>query len=494
MRKLSDYPDADLRIFERPGPPDAERLCDVYMIGICGTGMGSLAGLFKEAGYLVSGSDNAAYPPMSVRLAEMGVRVHEGFDACHLDPAPGLVVVGNACIPTHPEAAEARTLQLPQVSFPEALGRYFIRDRSSLVVAGTHGKTTATSLLVHVFQTAGVDPGYLVGGVINKDGRSYAVGQDDYFIVEGDEYDSAYFDKRPKFLHYGPSSAIVTSVEFDHADIYESQEDYLEAFAEFVLLVPEDGLLALNADDQRAAGLAAVAQSRIRTYGMEAHGVNITADEIVTTTTGQKFSLVVDGEAVGDIELSMSGRHTLLNSLGVCAIALDEGLPLPAIAEGLRSFGGIQRRQQIRGEADGVVVVDDFAHHPTAVKATIQAIRERWGDRRIIAIFEPRSNSSRRKIFEEGYSLAFGDADAVYLSSPPFRHNDDPSDFMDIEAVLDRIRAQGKQANSASGADELLQPVLDFLRPGDIALVMSNGGFGNIHERLLVHLADRQVK
>jgi len=190
----------------------------------------------------------------------------------------------------------------------------------------------------------------------------------------------------------------------------------------------------------------------------------------------------------------MSGRHNLLNSLGVCAIALDEGLPLPAIAEGLRSFGGIQRRQQIRGEADGVVVVDDFAHHPTAVKATIQAIRERWGDRRIIAIFEPRSNSSRRKIFEEGYSLAFGDADAVYLSSPPFRHNDDPSDFMDIEAVLDRIRAQGKQANSASGADELLQPVLDFLRPGDIALVMSNGGFGNIHERLLVPLADRQVK
>ena len=489
MRKLSEYPDADLRIFERPDPPEADRLRDVYLIGICGTGMGSLAGLFKEAGYTVSGSDAGTYPPMSVRLREMGISVHEGFDVDHLDPAPSLIIVGNVCTPTHPEAAEARSLRLPQVSFPEALKSYFIRDRKSLVVAGTHGKTTTTSMLVNVFQTAGIDTGYFVGGVNIKDGRSCAVGRDEYFIVEGDEYDSAYFDKRPKFLHYRPSSAVVTSVEFDHADIYESRDDYLEAFAEFIRLVPEDGLLVLNADDPRAAALARTARARVRTYGLDAPGVDITATDIVATDTGQKFSLVVDEVHVRDLELAMSGRHNLLNALGVCSIALDEGLPVSAIAEGLRSFQGIQRRQQIRGQAGGVIVVDDFAHHPTAVKATIQATRERWGNRRIVAVFEPRSNSSRRKIFEEGYSAAFRGAEAVFLSNPPFRHNDDPSNFMDIDVVLDNIVAHGSIAFKASGADELLRPLLEFLRPGDVALVMSNGGFGNIHERLLVGLA-----
>ena len=227
----------------------------------------------------------------------------------------------------------------------------------------------------------------------------------------------------------------------------------------------------------------------MRTYGLDAPGVDITATDIVATDTGQKFSLVVDEVHVRDLELAMSGRHNLLNALGVCSIALDEGLPVSAIAEGLRSFQGIQRRQQIRGQAGGVIVVDDFAHHPTAVKATIQATRERWGNRRIVAVFEPRSNSSRRKIFEEGYSAAFRGAEAVFLSSPPFRHNDDPSNFMDIDVVLRNIVAHGSIAFKASGADELLRPLLEFLRPGDVALVMSNGGFGNIHERLLVGLA-----
>lgn len=489
MRQLSDFSDAHLRIFDRPVPPTADQIENVYLIGICGTGMGSLAGLFRESGCEVTGSDAAAYPPMSLKLAEMGIRVHEDFNPAHLTPAPDLVVVGNACIPTHTEATEARENNLAQVSFPEALARYFIGKRKSLVVAGTHGKTTATSMLVHVLQTAGLDPGFLVGGVMNNGNRSYAVGCGEHFVVEGDEYDSAYFDKRPKFLLYRPTTAIVTSIEFDHADIYDTWDDYLEAFKEFATLVPPSGLLVVNIDDPQTARLASSAVCRFRTYGLDSPEAQVTARNVRASDEGQSFALIVNSQTLGTLDLPMNGRHNLLNALGVCAVALDEGVPMSAIQEGLRSFKGIQRRQQIRGEAGEVIVVDDFAHHPTAVRATIQATRERWTNRRIVAVFEPRSNSSRRKVFESGYSEAFIEADAVFLSTPPFRHNDDVSNFMNIDVVIERIRARGIHAETASGADDLLGPLLKYLEPGDIALIMSNGSFGNIHERILSGLS-----
>lgn len=345
-------------------------------------------------------------------------------------------------------------------------------------------------MLVHVFQTAGVDPGYLVGGVMNNGNRSYATGSGDYFIVEGDEYDSAYFDKRPKFLLYRPTTAIVTSIEFDHADIYDTWDDYLEAFHEFASLVPKSGLLVVNIDDSHTARLASSSVCRFRTYGLDTPDAHVTARDIQAIDGGQSFTLVVDRKPLGTIHLSMNGRHNLLNALGVCSVALDEGISIEALQEGLRSFKGIQRRQQVRGEEGGVIVVDDFAHHPTAVRATIQATRERWPDRRIVAIFEPRSNSSRRKIFETGYAVAFTEAGAVFMSTPPFRHNDDADNFMDIDVVLDRIRKLGIDAETRSSADELLEPLLSYLEPGDIALIMSNGGFGNIHERLLSALSD----
>lgn len=488
MKSLSEYPDAHLRIFDRPSLPDADALKSVYLIGICGTGMGSLAGLFRDAGYVVSGSDATAYPPMSVVLAEQGIHVWEGFDPVHLKPLPDLVIVGNACTPTHPEAAASREQGLAQASLPEALANYFIRDRKSIVVAGTHGKTTTTSMLAHVFINAGLDPGFLVGGIMNNGNRSYAVGSGAFFIVEGDEYDSAYFDKQPKFLHYRPTSAIVTSVEFDHADIYHDWDEYLEAFKIFSRLVPRNGLLALCDDDPVMQELAAVAQSRIAWYGSK--NAYITARNVVSTSHGQTFQLIRDGEPLGSIRLTMSGRHNLHNALAVCAVALDENLPFEALQNGLASFSGIQRRQQIRGESNGVTVVDDFAHHPTAVKATIEAITERFPGQRIVAIFEPRSNSSRRKVFEEGYSNALEISDAVFLSTPPFRHNDDLSNFMDIGVVLNHLTGLGKHAVAREGADALIPEILDFLRPGDVALIMSNGGFGNIHQRLLDLLAE----
>jgi UDP-N-acetylmuramate: L-alanyl-gamma-D-glutamyl-meso-diaminopimelate ligase len=491
MRRIEDLPDAHLRVFDRPALPDAEAFEDVYLIGICGTGMGSLAGLFHQAGYRVRGSDAAAWPPMSTRLGELGIPVLEGFDADHLDPPPGLVVVGNACTPTHVEAARARESSLAQASLPEAIAQYFIRDRVSLVVAGTHGKTTTTSLLVHVLRTAGLDPGFLVGGVMRNGDMSYGIGAGAHFVIEGDEYDSAYFDKRPKFLHYRPTHAVVTSLEFDHADIYDTWNDYRDAFREFARTVNPAGSLVLNADDPEVRTLARHTGARVVTYGLAAADLDVTAGGVSSEGDGQRFTLVRRGTDLGTFFLPMSGRHNLSNALAVCAVALGEGVTPRALREGLATFAGIRRRQEIRGEVDRVTVLDDFAHHPTAVRATIDAVRERWPERRLVAVFEPRSNSSRRKVFEEGYMGAFDRADAVFLSTPPFRHNDRAEDFMDIGRVTASLERRGIHTGLGRDADELLPALLDWIRPGDVVLVMSNGGFGNIHARLLAALAER---
>lgn len=491
MRSLSEFPDAHLRIFERPEVPAADAIQTVFLVGICGTGMGSLAGLFHQAGYSVSGSDAATWPPMSERLAEMNIPVREGFNAANLAFGPDLTVIGNACTPTHVEAAAARDGGMVQLSFPEAVAHFFIRDRRSLVVAGTHGKTTTTSLLAHVFKTSGRDPGFLVGGVMNNDNVSYAVGSGPHFIIEGDEYDTAYFDKRPKFMHYRPTTAIVTSIEFDHADIYTSMDDYRAAFGAFGRSVPEDGLIVLCAEDPEVRRLAATVHCRTLMYGMGSQDLDVTAVNLKTGSDGQRFDLVVKGVIVGRIWLPLSGRHNLLNALAVATVALEEGITFEELVAAFGSFKGIQRRQQIRGEEGGVIVLDDFAHHPTAVKATVQSACERWPDRRIVAIFEPRSNSSRRKIFEEGYAAAFDEAKLVFLSKPPFRHNDSKEDFMDIDSLIERISNGGIPAKAAEGAENLLPLILETVRPGDVALIMSNGGFGGIHNSLLEALKNR---
>ncbi len=493
MRKLSDFPDAHLRIFDRPSVPAPENIQTVYLIGICGTGMGSLAGLFQQAGYAVRGADRAAWPPMSTRLREVGIPILEGYDPAHLDPTPDLVIVGNACTPTHVEAAYAREQGLVQLSFPEALAHFFIQDRRSLVVTGTHGKTSTTGLLVHVFRTAQLDPGFLVGGVMVNGNVNFDVGQAGrHFIVEGDEYDSAYFDKQPKFMHYRPTSAIVTSMEFDHADIYDDIYDYQAAFERFAATLPETGLLALCNASPHVLALADYTQARVRTYGLTPDA-NVTATNIRAVPGGQRFTLVVDGNQQIELYLPLSGQHNLLNALAVCTIALDEGLTLTQLADGLASFKGLKRRQEVRGEVNGVLVIDDFAHHPTAVRETLAAIHMRWPHRRLIAVFEPRSNSSRRKVFETAYPEAFQQADRVYLSTPPQRHNDRADDFMDIAVVAERIWGAGAPTFVGTGPDAVLDALIADVAPGDAVLIMSNGGFGNIHERLLNALAPVEI-
>lgn len=491
MKQLSDFPDAHLRIFERPPAPSPDSIRSVYLIGICGTGMGSLAGLLHDAGYDVRGSDAAAYPPMSDRLREMEIPVLEGYDVANLSPKPDLVVVGNACAPDHPEAAFVREQGWPQLSLPEAVAHFFLNDRRSIVVAGTHGKTTTTGLLVHVLRSAGLDPGFLVGGVMVNGNLNYAVGSGRHFVIEGDEYDSAYFDKRPKFMHYRPSAAVITSMEFDHADIYDDWDDYRSAFRDFAGIVGSGNLLALYGDDPEVRELVFHTASRVHFYGTEGDDDSVTARHVQRVDGGQEFDLHVDEVLLGRFFLPMSGRHNLRNALAVCAIALDEGVEPDEIRRGFASFEGLKRRQEVRGITDDVIVVDDFAHHPTAVRETTQAVADRWPGRRVVAVFEPRSNSSRRKVFEQAYAEAFNAAGAVFISAPPVRHNDRADDLLDEATVVRAIQSRGISASAHSGADDLLPHLLDTLRPGDVALIMSNGAFGGIHEKLLTALRQR---
>jgi len=482
--------DANLRSFNRPTVPPPDALNDIYLIGICGTGMGSLAQLFDAAGYNVRGSDEAAYPPMSTQLEARGIDMIEGYDATHLDPPPDLTVVGNACTPTHPEAAYAREQGLVQQSFPEALGHTFLtEDRRSIVVTGTHGKTTTTSLLTHTLRAAEADPGYLIGGVLQSTGKSAHLGTDQPFVIEGDEYNSAYFDDRPKFMHYRPDKAIVTSLEFDHADVFADEAAYREAFEAFVgTLGARDGLLVLCGDDPAVARLAAHTDGRVRTYGLDP-GNDVTVADHEAGPKGQRFTITMGGLERGTYTLPLHGRHNLQNALAVALIAFSEGCSSVQVARGFESFEGVARRQEIRGVVNDVTVIDDFAHHPTAVQTTLHGLRTAYPERRLVVAFEPRSNTSRRARFTTAYSNAFDAADQVVLSTPPFRHNDRDDDRLDVDAVATAIRERGIAATVAANPDDTLHRLKQVLTPGDVVVTMSNGSFGHLPTRLLDALA-----
>jgi len=489
MRRLEDFSDAHLRVFDRPPLPSPAEIESVYFIGICGKGMGALAELLAAAGYRVSGSDEAAYPPMSTRLNAAGIPIHEGYDPAHLDATPDLVVVGNACTPTHPEAAAARERGLVQTSLPEALAHLFLSPRQPAVVAGTHGKTTTTGMLVHVLRSAGLDPGFLVGGVLVGEEATSGLGTGTVFAIEGDEYDAAYFDKRPKMILYRPHRAIVTSLEFDHADIYADWAEYKRAFHAFAALPPPDGLLVLNGEDAEVRKLAKHTWARVRLYGEEGadtggEPLHVAARNLTPRDGGQTFTLIVHGEAVADVELPLGGRYNALNALSVAAIALDAGATPQQVADGLATFKGMKRRQEVVVDTGGVLLVDDFAHHPTAVEATIQGARERWPGRRIVAVFEPRSNSSRRAAFQAPYAHALATADKLFLSTPPLRHNDDPADFLNAEVVAETVRSSGTPARAYPSADALLPDLVAECQAGDLVLVMSNGSFDGLVGKL----------
>lgn len=481
-RKLAALEDSSVRLFARNIPSDISTLKKIHLSGVCGKAMAPLAVLLASKGFSLSGSDEDIYPPMSDVVVALGIDFKKGFSGDNLIGADA-VVIGNVCGPEHPEAKYAREHNVPTLSLPEAIHDGFIKNAKSLVVAGTHGKTTTTGLLSHVFADAGRKPGYMIGGVMQVGEESSSAGNGDYFIIEGDEYDTAYFDKAPKFLHYAPDIAIITSLEFDHVDIYKDMEEYTDAFKFLVKEIPTTGALFLFGDQEQVKNLGAEAGCDVITYGFDSSN-QITAKDIVVTGKGQEFSLIVRGEDYGRLFTSLPGNHNLLNVLSVCGVALREGFTKEELRKGLASFSGMKRRQEVVAEINGITIIDDFAHHPTAVRETLSAIRAKYPGRRLVAFFEPRSNTSRRKIFEEAYSKSFASADLVFISTPALRPHDDQKEFIHPEHVVETLNSAGIKAYSVKDADELLEKALPLLASGDVVLIMSNGSFDGIHIKL----------
>ena len=461
----------------------------VHFVGVAGTGMGSFAGMLKAAGYEVTGSDQNVFPPMSEMLAAWGIPVLTPYAAANLDVAkPDLVVVGNVIRRVNPEATAVRARRLPQMSFPAALGSFFLRDRHPVVVVGTHGKTTTSALMGHVLVAAGRDPSFLVGGVTRNAGSNYRLGAGPHFVVEGDEYDTAYFDKGPKFLHYRPRTAILTSVEFDHADIFADLAHYEAAFDRFVRLLPPDGVLAVSAAYPNALRLAGACPARVVTYRGDGGAADYAVRGLALGPDGAAFEVLEAGRSLGAMRLPVGGAHNVENAVGVVAAARSLGLAPEAIAGGFAGFTGVRRRQEPRGEPGGVAVVDDFAHHPTAVRATIAAVAARYPGRSLWAVFEPRSNTSRRDVHQAEYAAAFAGAAHVRLKVPE-PHDKVPADRqLDVPRLTEALGRQGIDAVAGADVPALVADVARAARPGDVVLVMSNGGFGGFVDRLVAAL------
>jgi UDP-N-acetylmuramate: L-alanyl-gamma-D-glutamyl-meso-diaminopimelate ligase len=467
----------------------------VHLVGVAGTGMGSFGGMLKAAGYAVTGSDQNVYPPMSDMLQAWGIEAMAPYAAANLDAArPDLVIIGNAIRRANPEATAVRERRLPQMSFPAALGSFFLAARHSVVVAGTHGKTTTSSLLGHVLTHAGRDPSFLVGGVTQNYSGNFRLGQGPHFVVEGDEYDTAYFDKGPKFLHYRPRTLVLTSVELDHADIYRDLQHYESAFERLLAIVPPDGTVLVSASWPRAVELARAGRAQVVTYcAREGVSADYAARSLELGAYGARFQVLERGAALGSIALPMAGAHNVENALGVFGAARALGLSWEEIAGGLASFQGVKRRQELRGEPDGVLVLDDFAHHPTAVRETIAAVASTYPGRRLWAVFEPRSNTSRRNLHQREYEGAFERAARVSIKVPDPHDQIPVGQELDVGRIAQGLRQGGRPASSPATVDELLDEVATEARPGDVVLVMSNGGFGGFIPRLLERLASRSA-
>ena len=469
---------------------DRSRLKRIHLLGIAGTGMGSFAGMLKEAGYEVSGSDEKVYPPMSDMLQAWNIPVLTPYSPENLDRTkPNLAIIGNVIRRENPEAAEVRARRIPQMSFPSALGWLFLRSRHPIVIAGTHGKTTVSAMMGHVLVAARRDPSFLVGGVTRNYDANYRLGRGAHFVIEGDEYDTAYFDKGPKFLHYLPRTAVLTSIELDHADIYRDLRHYETAFDAFVNLVPRNGTIAVCAAYPNAVRIARSARGKVVTYATQrGHGVDFAAANISFSKDGTRFSVLEANFPLGEILLPMGGVHNVENALGVIAAARALGLSFDEIAGGLSTFGGVKRRQEERGEIDGVMVIDDFAHHPTAVRETIAAVHGRYPERRLWAVFEPRSNTSRRNIHQREYAQSFAGADRASVKIPE-PHDKVPTDEqLDVPALIESLKAQGIAADSADSIDGLVARIAQESRAGDLILVMSNGSFGGLINKVIGEL------
>ena len=459
----------------------------IYLIGICGTAMASLAGMLREKGYAVSGSDSDVYPPMSDFLARLEIPVFKGFNAENIQKTkPDLVVIGNALSRGNVEIEYVLDSGLRYASMAETVKELFIRGKQSIVVAGTHGKTTTTAMLAWILEVAGRKPSFLVGGIAENFLSSFQVRDGPDFVIEGDEYDTAFFDKGPKFLHYLPRIALLKNIEFDHADIYADLEAIKTAFRRLINIVPRSGLIVAGIDSPVVTELIPAAFSRVATAGLgtgEWQAVNIK-----TTADGMDFEILRSDSNTGSFAIPLPGTFNVQNALGAIIVARDLGIPDEVIRRALSTFKSVKRRLEIRGEVNGIVVYDDFAHHPTAVQETLRAVRERHPHARVWAVFEPRSQTCRRKIFEPAFIQSFDPADVILIARVYGASHLAPAETLSPDRVAEGIRARGKRAFTFASTDEIVSFVASEARPGDHVVIMSNGGFDNIHAKLLERL------
>ena len=455
----------------------------IHLVGIGGTGMASLAGLLHQGGARVTGSDKALYPPTSTLLAELGLDVRVGFHRANLDPKPDLVVIGNAISRGNPEAEEVLDQGMNYTSMPGVIRERILPGRHSVVVAGTHGKTTTTSMLAWVLHQAGVRPGYLIGGLPQDLPRSFDLGVGAPFVIDGDEYDTAFFDKGPKFMHYRPDTALLGTVEFDHADIFRDLTHVKAVFGWLTNLVPGRGLLVRHEDCAVTREVSAHALSRVEGYGLQQGAWR--AEELLEGAGGIDFTISHDGERFGKVSMPVGGTHNVLNGLAVVAAAAELGLGPETICKGLSTFQGVRRRLEVRGDVNGVAVLDDFAHHPTSIGLTLQSVRNRYPGRRIWAVLEPRSWSMRRNVFQDRLVEAFADADRVVLAEV-FGLDKVPEELrLDVPRLESDLRRDGKEVWYLPDVDAIVRRIAGEAACGDVIVVMSNGGFDGIHERLL---------
>ncbi len=467
-----------------------DRIKHMHFVGICGTGMASLAAMLKEGGYVVSGSDEGVYPPMSDFLAQKAIAVSQGYSLANLRPEPDLVVIGNALSRGNPEIEYVLNFGVPYTSFPEALRDFFLRGRTPVVVTGTHGKTTTTSIIAWVLHAAGLGPSFFIGGIAENFGSSYALAGGPHFVVEGDEYDSAFFDKGPKFLHYLPRVAVVGNVEFDHADIYPDLEAIELQFRRFVNLIPERGYLAVGGESAHAVESCAKSFCHKETFGVDGP-FDWTARDIGVDGERLAFDVLYRGKLFRRVRLALYGRFNLRNALASTAVLHHLGVPEDDIRDGLESFQGVRRRLQFRDEVAGIRIYEDFAHHPTAVRETLSAIRETFHPGRLWAIYEPRSATSRRNVFQAEMAEALALADCVAFPALFKPEKVPDGQRLDLDRLVRDLEAAGRAAWNPGTVDGIIAKVLEEARPGDFIVIMSNGGFGGIYQKLPAALRER---
>jgi UDP-N-acetylmuramate: L-alanyl-gamma-D-glutamyl-meso-diaminopimelate ligase len=458
----------------------------IHLIGVCGTAMATLAALLRSKGFDVRGSDQNVYPPMSDFLRQQGITLLEGYKAEHISADLDLVVIGNAVSRGNPEVEEVLDRKIRYSSLPEAVRDQFLWASRSIVIAGTHGKTTTTSLAGWLLAHGGTDPNVFVGGIAENFESSYRIGGGREFVIEGDEYDSAFFDKTAKFLKYLPDIAVVGNIEFDHADIYPDLKAITLAFERFVNLVPRRGLLLLGADNAEAMALRTRAHCRVETFGLS-DGADWQAHDLRVGVASTTFSVRRAGSPTGTFEVPLLGAYNVRNALAALAVGAAVGLSLDTMAEGLRHFKGVRRRLQHRGTIRGVAVYDDFAHHPTAIAETLAGVRSAYPGRRIWAIFEPRSATSCRRIFQSDFVKALSGADRVILPAV-FRSSLPEDQRLSPEAIVADLKARNVEATYIPLVDDIVKAVARDSKDGDLVIVMSNGGFDNIHQKLLASL------